>query len=98
VAPPLYREACYRKSLETLQRGERTRAATGASGWYQLYEELAQTYRRLGDPDHAAIAILQGQIAAPWNRSFKTELDEVMRIASRERVCSLARAQNLGYP
>jgi hypothetical protein len=50
VAPPLYREACYRKPLETLQRGERIRAATGASGWYQLYEELAQTYRRLAIP------------------------------------------------
>ena len=49
----------------------RVTAATGASGWYQLYEELAQTYRRLGDPDHAAIAILQGQIAAPWNRSSR---------------------------
>jgi hypothetical protein len=98
AAPPAQREVWYRKSLETLQRGERIRAATGGTGWYQLYEELGETYRKLGDPDHAAIAILQGLSAAPWNGSLKAELQDVLRIANRENVCSLARTQNLACP
>jgi hypothetical protein len=102
AAPPAQRETWYRKSLETLQRGERIRAATGAAGWYQLYEELGETYRKVGDPDRAAISILQGQIAAPWNGSLKAELANVMRTADGAHVCSLARAltppQSLGCP
>ena len=98
AAPPPNREMWYRKSLETLLRGERIRAATGGTGWYQLYEELGETYRKLNDPDHAAVSILMGRAVAPWNGSLKAELEDVLRVANRENVCSLARAQNLACP
>jgi hypothetical protein len=54
AAPPAARAPWYRRSLETLERAERIQNAAGSVRWYQLYEELAATWQRLGNPERAA--------------------------------------------
>jgi tetratricopeptide (TPR) repeat protein len=94
AAPPPNRAAWYRKSLETLLRAQRIQAAAGTVVWYQLYEELSETYRRLGDADQAALSLFQATLAAPANGALRATLADRLRAADENRVCALARALN----
>jgi hypothetical protein len=91
ASPARDRAAWYRKSRDTLLRGQRIQAASGTVVWYQLYEELGDTELRLGHPDEAAISFLQGILAVPANPSLRAKLIDTLRLANRERVCVAAR-------
>jgi tetratricopeptide (TPR) repeat protein len=76
----------YRKSLEILQRGvavDRARSEAtdranraagknpGIAGWYQVYQELGQTYLRLDQPQKALEALDYGMYIQPTHEFFQ---------------------------
>ncbi|MBS1854957.1 MAG: DUF1736 domain-containing protein [Acidobacteria bacterium] len=74
AARPPEREKLYRKSLATLERGERIQNASGSVRWFQLYQELGAVWLRLGDFDRAAVYLFEATMVAPGNPQLKAEL------------------------